>query len=145
MTHLPLVPHICVSELVQHWFRWWHGAKEATNHYLNQYWTSAEVLSIGLLGRNFSKIQIGILFLKKRIGNCRLPKWWPLCPGGDELNLWWWNGGLLGLLYVHPHFFFDEHMQVWWKWPSVCKTTSPNAFPWKSGIIFIQSSSMCQH
>ena len=30
--HIPLVPHICVNESVQHWFR-------ATSHYLNQCWT----------------------------------------------------------------------------------------------------------
>ena len=24
----------------QHWFRWWLGAKKATSHYLNQWWSS---------------------------------------------------------------------------------------------------------
>ena len=32
LTHLPLVLHICVSELGQHWFR------SAPSHYLNQRW-----------------------------------------------------------------------------------------------------------
>ena len=34
----PLVPHICVIELGQHWFRKWLGAEQATSHYLNQCW-----------------------------------------------------------------------------------------------------------
>ena len=36
LTHLPLVPHICVSELGQHWFRYWLVAYSALHHYLNQ-------------------------------------------------------------------------------------------------------------
>ena len=32
----PPVPHICVSESGQHWFRWWLGAYSAPSHYLNQ-------------------------------------------------------------------------------------------------------------
>ena len=39
LTHLPLVPHICVIELDQHWSRWWLVAFSAPSHYLNQYWT----------------------------------------------------------------------------------------------------------
>ena len=38
LTHLPLVPHICVSELVQYWFRQWLVACSAPSHYLNQFW-----------------------------------------------------------------------------------------------------------
>ena len=38
LTHLPLVPHICVSELNQHWFRQCFVAYWAPSHYLNQYW-----------------------------------------------------------------------------------------------------------
>ena len=34
----PLVPHICVSESVQHWFRWWLVAYPAPSHYLKQCW-----------------------------------------------------------------------------------------------------------
>ena len=34
LIHLPLVPHICISELSQHWFR------SAPSHYLNQRWVS---------------------------------------------------------------------------------------------------------
>ena len=35
--YLPLVPHICVSESGQHWFKWWLVAYSAPSHYLNQY------------------------------------------------------------------------------------------------------------
>ena len=38
LTHLPLVPHICVSESGQHWFRWWLVAYSAPSQYLNQCW-----------------------------------------------------------------------------------------------------------
>ena len=38
LTHLPLVPHIYVSEIAQHWFRQWLGASSAPSHYLNQCW-----------------------------------------------------------------------------------------------------------
>ena len=36
LTHLPLVPHICVSESGQHWFSQWLVAYSAPNHDLNQ-------------------------------------------------------------------------------------------------------------
>ena len=49
---LPLVPHICISESDQHWFRWWLVAYSAI------IWTSAGLLSIGLVGTNFSEILI---------------------------------------------------------------------------------------
>ena len=39
LTHLTLVPHICVSEPGQHWFRWWLVAYSTVlSHYLNQCW-----------------------------------------------------------------------------------------------------------
>ena len=38
LTHLPRMPHICVSESGQHWFRWWLVAYSAPSHYLNQCW-----------------------------------------------------------------------------------------------------------
>ena len=34
----PLVPHICLWELGQHWFRWWLVAWSVPSHYLNQCW-----------------------------------------------------------------------------------------------------------
>ena len=38
LTHLSLVPHICVNELGQHQFRKWLVAYPAPSHYLNQCW-----------------------------------------------------------------------------------------------------------
>ena len=49
LTYLPLLPHICISESDQHWFRWWLGA-----------YSASALLSIGPLGTNFSKILIKI-------------------------------------------------------------------------------------
>ena len=37
-THLSLVPHICISESGQHWFRQWLIAYFAPSHHLNQCW-----------------------------------------------------------------------------------------------------------
>ena len=34
----PLVPHICVGELGQHWVRYWPGGEQAQCHYLKQCW-----------------------------------------------------------------------------------------------------------
>ena len=51
-------------------------------------WTNAGLLSIGLLGSNFSEIHIRILSFSFRNMhlNCRLPKWRTFCPEGDELT-----------------------------------------------------------
>ena len=38
LTHRTLMPHICVCELGQHWFRWWLVACLAPSHYLNHHW-----------------------------------------------------------------------------------------------------------
>ena len=37
LTHLSLVTHICISELGQHWFKYWLVACSAPSHYLNQW------------------------------------------------------------------------------------------------------------
>ena len=38
LTHLPLVPHMCLNDLGQHWFRYWLVTYLAPSHYLNQCW-----------------------------------------------------------------------------------------------------------
>ena len=51
-------------------------------------WTNAGLLSIGPLGINFSAILIKIpnfSFTKMHL-QISSAKWWPFCPGGDELN-----------------------------------------------------------
>ena len=42
LTHLPLVPHICISESDQHWFRKWLATYSVPSHYLNQYWVNVK-------------------------------------------------------------------------------------------------------
>ena len=51
-------------------------------------WTNAVLLSIEPLKTNFSEIRIGIISFNRRkcIWRCRLPEWWPFCPGGDDLK-----------------------------------------------------------
>ena len=55
LTHLPLVPHICISETGQHWFRWWLAAYSAPSHYLNQYWIIVNWTLRNKLQWNFNK------------------------------------------------------------------------------------------
>ena len=52
LTNLPLVPHICVRELDQHYSRKWLDWHQAVA------WTNTDVLSIVLLGTNLSEIWI---------------------------------------------------------------------------------------
>ena len=56
LTHLPLVTHVCVSALDQHWFRYCFGDSHAIA------WTNADLISTGLIGTNSSEIDIEILW-----------------------------------------------------------------------------------
>ena len=90
LTHLPLVPHVCVSESHQHWLRLWLVAYSAPSHYLNQCWDIVN----WTLGTNFSEISIkrkDLSFTKMQM-KISSAKWQPFCPGGDELTLVWLCG-----------------------------------------------------
>ena len=50
--HLPLVPHICVSESGQHWFGWWLVAYSAPGLCLGQCWVTV----------NWNRLQFVICF-----------------------------------------------------------------------------------
>ena len=80
LTHLPLAPHICVSESDQYWFRKWLVAYSAPRHYLNQW--SLIVNWTKLQGTNFSEI----FSFKKMHLKTSSAKWRPVFPGGDELT-----------------------------------------------------------
>ena len=53
LTHFPLVPHICVTESGQHWFKLWLIAYSGPNHYLNQCWIIVNLTLSNKLQRNF--------------------------------------------------------------------------------------------
>ena len=53
-THLPLMPHICVSESVHHWFRRYLVAGSAPSHYLNQHWVIVNCTLSNKLRLNFN-------------------------------------------------------------------------------------------
>ena len=55
LTHLPLVLHICVSEVGQHWFRYRLVAYSAPNHYLNNYWIITKWTPRNKLQWNFNQ------------------------------------------------------------------------------------------
>ena len=83
LTHLPLVPHICIIESGQHWFRWWLVAYSAPSHYLNQYWVIVNWTLWNNLQWILLKIQ-NFSFTKMHL-KISSAKSWPFCPGGDEL------------------------------------------------------------
>ena len=78
LTHLLLVPHICVSESGQHWLRWWVVAYSAPSHYLNQCWVIVNWTLSRKLQWNLNKNT------KLFIGGNAFVKLWPFCPEGDE-------------------------------------------------------------
>ena len=53
-------------------------------------WSNAGILLIGPIGTNFSQIvfKIQIFSFKKMHLKISSVKWWPFCPGGDELTHW---------------------------------------------------------
>ena len=64
LTHLSLVPNICVGVLDQHWFRQWLVAYSAPSHYLNQCWVIVNLNLRNKLQWNF--IQHTKLFIHKK-------------------------------------------------------------------------------
>ena len=85
LTHLPPVPHLCVSESGQHWFI--NGFSPIRRQAIIL--TSAGLLSIGPLERKFNEILINIknFSLTKMHLKISSAKWRPFCPGEDELNI----------------------------------------------------------
>ena len=82
LAHLPLVLHICVGEMDQHWFMWWLVAFSAPSHYLN-------LLSIVPLGTNFSETSIKIQnfsFMKMHL-KISSAKRQPFYPRIDEIKV----------------------------------------------------------
>ena len=85
LTHLPLVPHICISGSGQ------HASDNGLSPIRHQaiIWTNAGLLSIGPLGTNFSEILIKIQnfsFTKMHVKRSSA-KWQPFCPWGEELSV----------------------------------------------------------
>ena len=84
LAHLPLVPHIFVSESGQHCCRWWLASirRQAIIQ------TNAWLLWIGHLGTNFNDLLINIQnFLLTRMHlTISSAKWRPFHLGGDEFE-----------------------------------------------------------
>ena len=88
LTHLPLVPHICVSELGQHWFRWWLVSYSAPIHYLNQCWVIANWTIRNKFKWNFN--QNTKLFIHKNVSEDIICKMAAILSRGDEPMLVVW-------------------------------------------------------
>ena len=73
------MPHICVSELLQHWFKQWLVAWSAPSRYINQCWL---VVNWTIWGQFSVKFESKYKSCHSRnfIWKCRL------CNGGDKLN-----------------------------------------------------------
>ena len=93
LTHQHLVPHICVSELIKHWFKKRLVACSAPRHYLNQSWV---IVSWTLT----NKLQWNSVNKAFHSWTCnwksRLPNWRPFCPGGGG-----GGGGEIGRRNLH--------------------------------------------
>ena len=83
LTHLPLVLHICVSKLGQHWFRYVFLPVRCQAII----WTNAGLLSIEPLGTNFSEILIKIQnsSFMKMYRKTSFAKWRTFSLGDDAL------------------------------------------------------------
>ena len=78
LTHVPLVPHICVSESGQHWFRQWLVTYSAPSHYLNQCWVIVNWTLMNKLQWNFNQ-NTKLSFTKMHL-KISSAKWRPFCP-----------------------------------------------------------------
>ena len=80
LTHLPLMPHICVSDLSSIGLD--NGFSPVRRPAIT--WTNSDSLSVRPLGRNFSEIRFKIqnsLFMKMHL-NISAANMWPFCQGG---------------------------------------------------------------
>ena len=93
LTHFPLVPHIWVSELGQHWFRWRLVAYSVASHYLIQCWVIVNWTLRNKLQWNFN--QNAKLFIHEIAPKISSVEWQSFCLGGDELGEWWGVGFLV--------------------------------------------------
>ena len=84
LTHLPLVQHLCVSEMGQHLFRQWLVGCSAPSHYLNQRWV---IVNWNLMiNRQWNSNQNTFFFIHKNTFEMSSAKWSPVFfPGRDEL------------------------------------------------------------
>ena len=85
LTHVPPVPHICTSELIQHCFRWRLVAYSAPIHHPNQWWLIVNWTLKNKLPWNSD--QNTNLFIHKNVFKNVVCKWWPCCPRGRWVNV----------------------------------------------------------
>ena len=95
LTHLPLVPYICVNESGQHWFRQWLGAYSVPSHYQNH----SGLLFIRPSGTNFDEIQIEIkTFIDKNASEYIVRKMAAIFPRERGVN----THSISGTIFTRP-------------------------------------------
>ena len=87
--HLPLVPHICVSESGQHWFRKWLIAYSAPSHFLNQCWVIVKWTLRNKLQWNFA--QNTKLFIHENASENTVCDMAVILSRGGDLQSQWYN------------------------------------------------------
>ena len=87
LTHLPIVPHICISESGQHWFKFWLVTYRAPSHYLNQCCAIVNMTLGNKLQWHFNLNTK--LFIQENASKILSVKRRPFCAGGDELRCLW--------------------------------------------------------
>ena len=80
LTHLPQ----CRIYSLTNWLITASSNGSPPSHYLNQCWCIVNYTLRNKFQWNFNR-NSNIIIQEKVFEKCCLPKWWPLCPGGDEL------------------------------------------------------------
>ena len=81
------MPHPCVSELSQHWFRWWLVAWSAPSHYLNQCWNIVDYTLRNKL--QWKSIKNTRVFIHENVFENVVCEMATILSSGDELKNTW--------------------------------------------------------
>ena len=79
------MPHICVSESGQHWFRYWLATYFAPSHYLNECWVIVNWTPRNKPRWNF--IQNKKLYIHENVSKSITCEIMAICPARDEFTL----------------------------------------------------------
>ena len=113
LTHLPLLPHIYVSEIGQHWFRQWLGAFSVPIHYMNQWWLVVNWTPGNKFRCNSNRNSIiCIQKLHLKLSSAKM------------VAILSWGRGLVPHIYFWSPGHISHQATIWtnnelsWRWPS---------------------------
>ena len=114
LNHIPLAPHLCISELGQHWFRYWLVTYLVLTYYLNQCCVIVNWTLRNELQWNFN--QNTKLFIHENASENVVSKTPTILSWGDELNLSEMESAYKKHV-IDPENSMPwllQYMQVWW-------------------------------